>query len=382
MRNVFVFVFCLFTITGCKNNRECEDDTLIDEVFEITPKSDKEKVRYSDLFDSVRYVRLETTDEILIKDITRLKCVNGKIYILDNKTQTLFCFHMDGKLNWKIRQVGQGPQEYTRLTDFDMDEKKGRLYLFSYNDKILVYDLSGNFINAYYVRLAGTSFVYREEYLYIYANNNPNKIEGVEQNNYLLLFDEEKDEVKGRLPFNTDKRFGTMNTYNASNAFCRYEDEVRFFMPFSNNIYSLQEDTIYIKYQFDFGEYNLPDTYFENYTTDDIRESKYAYGLNSFWENNKYFSFNMYLNKEYYQIIYDKIADKMYTGILSDDISYCSPLLREVTDDYAMGCLLAEDLFLINNFSKESRKNAIFKEIISEMTEDDNPVVLFYYFRK
>ncbi|MDR0421936.1 MAG: 6-bladed beta-propeller [Proteiniphilum sp.] len=355
---------------------------MIENVFEIIPGSDKDRVRYSDLFDSVRYVRLETTDDILIKDITQLKCVNGKIYILDNKTQTLFCFNMDGKLAWKICRTGQGPQEYSRLTSFDIDERNGKLYLFSARDKISVCDLSGNFMKEYNVRLGGTSFACGGDHLYIYANNNPNHVEGSETNNYLLLFDEEKNILKGKLPFKADKRFGTMNTYNTSDAFCRYGDEVRFFMPFSNSIYSLKEDSVYIKYQFDFGKYNLPDSYFENYTTDDIRESKYAYGLNSFWESNKYFSFSMYINEEYYQILYDKSADKIYTGILSDDISYCSPLLRAVTDDYAMGSLLAEDLFLINNFSKESRENAIFKEIISEMTEDDNPVVFFYYFKK
>ena len=330
----------------------------------------------------MRYVRLETTDDLLIKEISQLKSLNDKIYILDKRSQTFFCFDMDGKLDWQRHRIGQGPQEYTRLTDFDIDEESGRLYLFSYRDKILVHDLSGNFIKEYNIGLAGTAFAYSKEYLYIYANNNSNRIEGAEQNNYLLLFDEENNILEGKLPFKADNRLGILNTYNTPDAFCRYKDETRLFMPFSNSIYSIKGDSVYVKYQFDFGEYNLPDNYFENFTTDDIGESKYASRLNSFWENDKCFLFNVYINKEYYQIFYDKRADKMHTAILHDNMSYCSPLLRTATDDYVMGSMLAEDLFQINGFLKESRENPFFKEVISTMTEDNNPVVFFYYFKK
>ncbi|MDR0422789.1 MAG: hypothetical protein LBH72_07260 [Proteiniphilum sp.] len=42
----------------------------------------------------------------------------------------------------------------------------------------------------------------------------------------------------------------------------------------------------------------------------------------------------------------------------------------------------AEELFLIRNFPKESGKNVVLEAIASEMTEDDNPVIFFNYFKK
>jgi hypothetical protein len=218
--------------------------------------------------------------------------------------------------------------------------------------------------------------------MFIYAGTTSNEVNRYVVNDYLFLFYENKNTVDGKLPFKPDKRYGSSNSYNSPNAFCHYDGEIRFFMPFSNNIYSIKDDNLYIKYYFDFGKNNLPDNYFDNNTTDDIGESKYAYGLNSFWENDKYYSFNIYINQEFYQVLYSKNEDKVYTGTLYDDMSYCSPPLSDATDDYILGSLSVEDLFLIYNLPKEDNQNMIPEKIISEITEDDNPVIFLYYFKK
>jgi outer membrane protein assembly factor BamB len=380
--SVFIYVFYLLIIVGCKTGNKQANNLFAENIIEINLSTNKNKVLYSELFDSLKYICLETTDDILIKEITRLKYVDEKIYILDKRSQTVFCFDMGGKLCWKIHSLGQGPQEYTQLTDFDIDKENNKLYLFSFRDKILVYDLSGNFIKEYNTELGGKSFAYNKGQIYIYADTFFNEADKSGENNYLFLFNENKDTLEGKFPFNIDKRYGSTITYNSSNAFCHYEGEVRFFIPFSNNVYSIKGDSIYIKYHFDFGEYNLPDNYFDNYTTNDIRESKYAYGLNSFWENDKYYSFNIYVNQEFYQVLYSKKEDKVYIGTLYDDMSYCCPSFSNVTDDYILGSLSVEDLLLIHNLPKEDNQNLILEKIISEVTEDDNPAIFLCYFKK
>ncbi|GAB6008815.1 6-bladed beta-propeller [Dysgonomonas reticulitermitis] len=380
--SVFIYVFCLLIIVGCKTGNKQANNLFAENIIEINLSTNKNKVLYSELFDSLKYICLETTDDILIKEITRLKYVDEKIYILDKRSQTVFCFDMGGKLCWKIHSLGQGPQEYTQLTDFDIDAENNKIYLFSHRDKILVYDLLGNFVKKYNIKLGGNSFAYDENQMFIYAGTASNEKDNSGVNNYLFLFNENKNTVEGKLPFKPDKRYGSVHSYNSPNAFCHYDGEIRFFMPFSNNIYSIKGDSLYIKYHFDFGKYNLPDNYFDNNTTDDIGESKYAYGLNSFWENNKYYSFNIYVNQEFYQVLYSKKEDKVYIGTLYDDMSYCCPPFSDVTDDYILGSLSVEDLLLIYNLPKEDNQNLILEKIISEITEDDNPIIFLYYFRK
>jgi hypothetical protein len=380
---ILICISCLYPVVGCKTDKKYINDVSAEKIIEIDPNENRDKVLYSELFDSLKYICLETTDNILIKSITRLKYVNNKIYILDERTQTVFCFHMDGELHWKIHSVGQGPEEYIQLAGFDIDNENNKLYLFSRRDKIQVYDLSGNFVEEYNVKLSGTSFASHKDWMYIYGNTTSNEIDGItDGNNYLYLLNKTRKKQKGELPFKTDKRFGIMNIYNSPNAFCNYNDEIRFFMPFSNNIYSIKEDNVYIKYHFDFGEYNLPDDYFDNYTTDNLYESKYAYGLNSFWENDKYYSFHVSVNQQPCEVLYLKKEEKIYMRGLYDDMAYCSPAISESTNDYILGSRMAEDLITEYNYSEDVRKNTVLEKIITEITEDDNPVIFFYYFKK
>jgi hypothetical protein len=151
-------------------------------------------------------------------------------------------------------------------------------------------------------------------------------------------------------------------------------------MPYSYNIYSLKGDSLKIAYAFDFGKYNLPDSYLKNNSITD--NTSYAYGLNSFWENTKYVYLNLFSNQEARDILYDKEKKKTIYGYLSDDIGYCSPIVSFACDDFIVGHRLPEDLFMMNNSSKNRGKDTILKRITAEITEDDNPVIFFYYFKR
>jgi hypothetical protein len=122
-------------------------------------------------------------------------------------------------------------------------------------------------------------------------------------------------------------------------------------MPFKNNIYSIKNDSVYIKYQFDFEKYNLPDDYFDNHTFDDLdEESRYVYGLNSYWENQKYCCFRIKFKPEEKVIFYSKSEAKVHQRYLYDDMAYCSPAIYHATDNFILGALQTEDLFMICNY--------------------------------
>jgi hypothetical protein len=337
----------------------------------------QDKIDFSMLFDSLEYVTLETTDDVLIKELTRVKYFDNKIFILDKTIQSLFAFDMDGKLIWKIHNFGEGPREYSQLTDFGIDENNHQLFLFSRLDKIQIYDLDGNFVDEDRIPLIGNSFTVDKDRMYLYTGGRSNWINNKDEQYNLLIYNKD-GEIKGEIPLK--KALDAVMIYNSPNSFCKYENEIRFFMPFSNNIYSIQKDSVYIKYHFDFGDYNLPDNYFNNHTTDDLDESKYAYGLNSYCENREYCSFEITLNGGSMKVLYAKKEKKIYLG-LYDNVAYCFPTVFYITDSYMVGARYAEDLFREYNHFKEKRKNTMLEKVISEITEDDNPVIFFCYFK-
>ncbi|GHT51483.1 hypothetical protein FACS189440_20570 [Bacteroidia bacterium] len=350
-------------------------------VFTVSIDKDnyQEEIRYSELFDSLEYIILETSDNVLIKELSQIKYADDKIFVLDKSTQSLFSFDRKGKLIWKIQNIGQGPKEYSQLMDFDIDEKNNQIFLFSRHEKIQVYDFSGQFINEYRIPLRGISFSSNDNKLYLYSGNRANLINGKNEN-YGLLFIKESTVLKGELPFKEE--LPSVMIYNSPNAFCKYDNEVRFFMPFLTNIYSIKGDSLYVKYYFDFGKFNLPADYFDNHTVDDLNKSQYAYGLNSYSENQKYCFFKINCNQQSYTVIYFKDQQKVlcYEKFM-DDIAYCFPAIYQATNDYFIGARYAEDLFMEYNYSKEKRKNTLLKKIISEITEDNNPVLFFCHLK-
>lgn len=63
-----------------------------------------------------RIVPLATNDECLISNIDKLEIVDGKFYILDHMSQSVYVFNPDGSYAGKIHKHGRGPGEYTNLS--------------------------------------------------------------------------------------------------------------------------------------------------------------------------------------------------------------------------------------------------------------------------
>lgn len=99
----------------------------------------------TELFDhieSAETVPLETTDECLIGTIDKILAWEDRYYILDGKFRRILCFDTEGRFLSKLDKVGRGPGEYMYIRDFDIRDE--RLYVLEI-DKIMVYDLSGEF---------------------------------------------------------------------------------------------------------------------------------------------------------------------------------------------------------------------------------------------
>ena len=91
----------------------------------------------------VSVIPLETSETVLLADIQKVLHSNNLFFILDTETK-LRQFDMKGKFIREIGQEGQGPGEYSMLTDFAIDKERKEVYI---NDilKIVVYDYEGNF---------------------------------------------------------------------------------------------------------------------------------------------------------------------------------------------------------------------------------------------
>ena len=78
----------------------------------------------------VAYVPLETNEQSLIGNISKIICQGNKFYVLDKfQAQGVFVFSKEGKFLSAIKKPGQGPGEYIELADMDVDGE-GNVYVF------------------------------------------------------------------------------------------------------------------------------------------------------------------------------------------------------------------------------------------------------------
>lgn len=132
----------LLTLAGCSGGKQSADDLITVDVSKSYPK--KELILQD--FMDVEYIPLETNDEFLtqgaVQDVGKEYLLvknrnnDGDIFIFDRKT---------GKGVRKINRQGQGAEEYTRINGMILDESNSEIFVISMGNKILVYDLYGQF---------------------------------------------------------------------------------------------------------------------------------------------------------------------------------------------------------------------------------------------
>ena len=106
--------------------------------------------RLSDIIESIEYVPLETTDDVLIGSIipnTRgFDVSDNYIVVFCNQQTQVFLFSRDGRFIRRIGRRGQGPGEYTMLAGVFLDEKREQIFVLTIPQNILVYNLRGEFV--------------------------------------------------------------------------------------------------------------------------------------------------------------------------------------------------------------------------------------------
>ena len=132
-----VSVFC-----SCSNNHysisACSVDTI-----DIDKAIYKDRILLSNIVSAPRVIILETKKECLIQQIRSMEVYDNKIYILDDKANSLFVFDVNGAFIGKIGERGRGNGEYWDLSDFTIDRENGFIYL---------WDEALNMINKYDAR--------------------------------------------------------------------------------------------------------------------------------------------------------------------------------------------------------------------------------------
>lgn len=106
-----------------------------------------DKISNSEIFNTVRYIPLETNSESVIGEIKKIKVTEDYIFVSDFTSASIIIFNRKGEYVNKLSKQGRGPDEYIDIYDFDTD-KNNNIYVGGVN-KMMVYSFSGKLLRSW-----------------------------------------------------------------------------------------------------------------------------------------------------------------------------------------------------------------------------------------
>ena len=124
--------------------------TNLEKAIEVNIDLNNDCLPFDSLMTKVSYVKLETTGDNLIGEISQLLFVDDKIIVVDVwKSKIITVYDMKGHYLYKIGSQGQGPQEYAFFTHVSLTPDKKMLVITDMGSTSLkYYSIDGQFIKS------------------------------------------------------------------------------------------------------------------------------------------------------------------------------------------------------------------------------------------
>lgn len=341
--------------------------------------NDNLPIELSDISEETFFVKLATEDSCLIGNIDKIYYVNDHV-IIGSDNKVLLFFNKDGSFDHKISRQGNGPGEYARISDFDINKQDNTITILDTGKKqLLKYDWDGNFID----RLSLNSWaiglqLMNDSVSVLYSGNQIST-----DNDYkLALYNMYSQSIFNRFYPISSKKSKYLHVYNANN-FSKYKDEVLFCELYNDTIYSVFSSGCRPRYYLDFGDEKVPSSFYEE-EFGNIMEFQnkffkhdFSYGINSLANLPSGFIASCYIQKQKHFVYYDKALKKAVTFKNMTDKTNFGDFIIDIVkynvEFYSDGNYL---LMLADNELYMQEEGLAIKERVGDVNFDDNPIVM------
>ena len=169
MKYLFVFFTLAIILVGCsKEGSHMGKDNVT--VYDID-YTRNDTYFWDEYFEYSHHVVLETNDESLFKEITKLIIKNNRIHILCGSMNKVIIFDIEGNFIGSFCHYGEGPGEYLSAVDININNDDNIEALDKLLSNINIYTLMGEFIGTKKA-IAADAFLRVDENCYIFNRNN------------------------------------------------------------------------------------------------------------------------------------------------------------------------------------------------------------------
>lgn len=399
IKTCMLVIMCLFLVCliGCSDKNRIGTSTKTEDLISINldELEISAPIMYSDLFDDIKFIELESTPNSLLGTISKVIYYNDTIYVMDKSvSKAVFLFNQDGKFINKIGNIGKGPGEYINISDFCLDKKDNRVMLINSSYKcIYSYFKDGTFEKEYSFseNLYGNSLVVSDDEIYINAVPNYNSEEG----QYILQCINKNNLKSSKWLDNATHNKGSVLRDNfIISSFYDSQDGIRFFPKFSDTIFTIAEMKVYPFIAFSGNLLTNDD--FESIMMNSKRDSGWNFmelkntgkfcGVNHYLENDRLIFISLFYDRGPLCILYDKNANSFKAFGLRDDMLELYTTSRGfigITNEYMIGL---QNMKTIEDILKVcTEKNTVnaseYDKLLKMKDKDNNPILIFYHLK-
>ncbi len=253
-------------------------------------------INANDIFCEFEYISLETTQQSLLGSVDRLIVYDDKLFVLDKAySNKIFVFTKDGEFIRTIGKVGKGPEEYTNIEDFTINEDTKDINVLCYPSTVFIYNMKGNFIRR--KKLASSALLWNISWYkdgYICSSNHQSVLKGKEA--FLLFY--------YSLNFNIQKKMLTVLPKQVtlppliSNPLLRNGDSLAYFDFFTSTLYRNVTGTDFNSIQFNFEGNEVPIELYANSQEFFNKQREYCFFLDAIFFDNVFLSYFIYKGKQ------------------------------------------------------------------------------------
>ena len=281
----------------------------------------------SEIIEEVKIVPLQMANAPVIGEIDKLIHKGDRIYVFSRQmSQPILVYNLEGAFIRAIGQNGKGPMEHGMISDFDVDEQSGELYLLDLGQKkIIKFNAEGKGIQEHTLSMSASNIVFKDNHIFLESISMLDS-----SGNSILVLDKAFQTVNGYFPTETTNYY----RMGISLTSMPHASEVLLTRRRNDTIYALDKEKFGPRYVMDFGvhkatveDFALIDQPHEDFMFrhNYMIEKKLTDGVSYAFETSRYLISSYVFASVMHWLIYDKKSDSLYSPqSILDDVSYLS----------------------------------------------------------
>ena len=375
----FALIFASILLYSCGGNGTSNSTGDLSRMDRVEIK-DQRKISVDSIIEKIDYIKLGKTGDVLVGQVTHLLFTPDHIIVGDaDQAKAIFIFDRAGNSQAVISRLGRGPQEYMGLrTIFLTPDQQAIGIVDNSMKKLLYFDLQGNFIKKQDLPFScnGIEFLDDKTMLLVsdgWADKSP-VLESYPNKNDLLFFTDTTLQIQSsaiKNPF--DVNIFNHVTFHKK----RFDDRIYVGKGFGDTIYQVTTDEIFPRYWIDMTAVDGVANFGKDMSSEkvaQIMDSKPTFVGNLYVESDDYALFCV--SKMGY-VLFNKHTKKTCNINNRSLTALCLYILfSEFSHKNQFISVVPAFRFL--TFCPDVPGIELWNEIKEGLTDEDNPVLLFY----